>query len=56
MQFNLVEVLLVPENGPEFCRRYEENFCDVLSYIMSLPPPTPKKKDVCDYFRVCDDL
>lgn len=35
----LMQFTLVPENGPEFYRRYEENFRDVLSYITSLRPP-----------------
>lgn len=35
----LMQFTLVPENGPDFYRRYEDNFRDVLSYIASLRPP-----------------
>ena len=35
----LMQFTLVPENGPDFYRKYEENFRDVLAYINSLRPP-----------------
>ena len=43
----LMQFTLVPENGPDFYRRYEENFRDVLSYITSLR--APKYTDVVDH-------
>jgi mono/diheme cytochrome c family protein len=35
----LMQFTLVPENGPEFYKKYEDNFRDVLAYITSLRPP-----------------
>lgn len=35
----LMQFTLVPENGPEFYRKHEDNFRDVLTYITSLRPP-----------------
>lgn len=35
----LMQFTLVPENGPEFYRRYENDFKDIYAYLMSLRPP-----------------
>ncbi len=35
----LMQFTLVPENGPEFYKKHEDNFRDVLAYITSLRPP-----------------
>ena len=35
----LMQFTLVPENGPNFYKKYEDNFRDVLAYITSLRPP-----------------
>ena len=35
----LMQFTLVPENGPDFYRKHEDNFRDVLTYITSLRPP-----------------
>ena len=35
----LMQFTMVPENGPDFYRRHEDNFRDVLAYITSLRPP-----------------
>ena len=35
----LMQFTLVPENGPEYYRRHESDFKDVLAYITSLRPP-----------------
>ncbi len=38
----LMQFMLVPENGPEFFRRHEDDFRDVFAYLSSLrPPPYP---------------
>ena len=36
----LMQFMLVPQNGPENFRRWEEDFRDVYAYISSLEPPT----------------
>ncbi|MGV3486660.1 MAG: hypothetical protein ACO1RT_19740 [Planctomycetaceae bacterium] len=35
----LMQFTLVPENGPEFYRRHEDDFRDIYAYLMSLRPP-----------------
>jgi len=35
----LMQFTLVPENGPHFYQKHEDNFRDVLAYITSLRPP-----------------
>ncbi len=35
----LMQFTLVPENGPDFYRKHEDDFRDVLAYITSLRPP-----------------
>ncbi len=35
----LMQFTLVPENGPDFYKKHEDNFRDVLAYITSLRPP-----------------
>ena len=35
----LMQFTLVPENGPDFYKKHEGNFRDVLAYITSLRPP-----------------
>ena len=35
----LMQFMLIPENGPEFFQKHEEDFRDVYAYLMSLRPP-----------------
>ena len=35
----LMQFTLVPENGPDFYRRHEDDFRDIHAYLMSLRPP-----------------
>ena len=35
----LMQFMLIPENGPEFFRKHEEDFRDVFAYLSSLRPP-----------------
>ncbi len=51
----LMQFTLVPENGPDFYHRYENDFRNVLTYITSLRPPKytgPIDKELSDAGRL----
>ena len=35
----LMQFMMIPENGPDFFKRHEDNFRDVMAYLESLRPP-----------------